>query len=96
MYVKEAIVRKKAQGGHQFEGNQARKFLEKVDTLEQVLMGENIEIIIAGMPYVAALRAFDKVVVACFGLELATDYEKHIAQFSKLYRELEISVTPKV
>ena len=95
-YVKEGIVRKKAQGGHQLEGNQARKFLTKVDILERALLGESIEIIIAGMPFVAALRAFDKVVVACFGLELATDYEELIARFSKLYRELEISVTPKV
>ena len=46
------------------EGNQARKFLRKVDSLEQTLMKETINTIIAGMPYVAALRAFDRVGVS--------------------------------
>ena len=94
--IQEAIVRKEAQGGHALEGNQARKFLRKVDSLEQTLMKENINTIIAGMPYVAALRAFDRVVVSCFGMELSGDYKQTISRFSQLYRELDISVTPKV
>ena len=78
------------------EGNQARKFLRRVDSLEQTLMKESITTIIAGMPYVAALRAFDRVVVSCFGMELSGDYKQTISRFSKLYREIGISVTPKV
>ena len=89
-------MRKKAQGGHQLEGNQARKFLRRVDSLEQTLMKESITTIIAGMPYVAALRAFGRVVVSCFGMELSGDYKQTISRFSKLYREIGISVTPKV
>ena len=89
-------MRKKAQGGHALEGNQARKFLKRVDNLQQTLMKENINTIIAGMPYVAALRAFDRVVVSCFGMELLGDYKQTISRFSHLYRELDISVTPKV
>ena len=94
--IQEAIVRKEAQGGHALEGNQARKFLRKVDSLEQTLMKENINTIIAGIPYVAALRAFDRVVVSCFGMELSGDHKQTISRFSQLYRELDISVTPKV
>ena len=89
-------MRKKAQGGHALEGNQARKFLKKVDILERALMKESSSVIITGMPFVGALRSFNKVVEACFGMQLATDYKEEIARFSKLYRELEISVTPKV
>lgn len=95
-WFQEAIVRKKGQGGHALEGNQARKFLKKVDRLEQAVMQENSMTIITGMPFIAALRAFDGVVKSCFGMELAVDYKEKIDQFSKLYRELDISVTPKV
>ena len=78
------------------EGNQARKFLKKVDSLEQALMQESSMVIISGMPFIATLRAFDGVVKSCFGMELAVEYKEKIDQFSKLYRELDISVTPKV
>ena len=96
-YLKqESIVRKKSQGGHALEGNQARKFLKRVDSLELALKKESSMSMVEGLPYIAALRAFDRVVVACFGMELKPDYKEHIAMFSKLYRELDISVTPKV
>ena len=52
--------------------------------------------IIKGMPYIATLRAFNKVVEACFGMVLESDYKETNSKFSKLYREIEISVTPKV
>ena len=38
----------------------------------------------------AAPRAFDKVVVACFGLELAPNYKEVIANFSLLYKKPEL------
>ena len=96
-YLKqESIVRKKNQGGHALEGNQSRKLLKRVDYLELKLKQENNKMLLEGLPYIAAFRAFDKVVHACFGMELDPEYKEHIAKFSQLYRELGISVTPKV
>lgn len=89
-------MRKKNQGGHALEGNQARKFLKRVDSLELALRKESSMAMVEGLPYITTFRAFNKVVVACFGMELAPDYKDHIAKFSQLYRELDISVTPKV
>ena len=89
-------MRKKNQGGHALEGNQARKFLKRVDSLELALRKESSMAMVEGLPYITTFRAFNKVVEACFGMELAPDYKDHIAKFSQLYRELDISVTPKV
>ena len=46
--------------------------------------------------YIQVLRAFREVQEACFGKELKPDFEEKIQNFSKLYRQLGISVTPKV
>ena len=59
-------------------------------------MKESNKSIVEGLPYIAVLRAFNRVVESCFGMQLAPNYKEHIARFSLLYRELEISVTPKV
>jgi hypothetical protein len=67
-----------------------------VDSLEMSLRKEANVMVVEGLPYIAAFRALDKVVKACFGMELSSNYKECIAKFSQLYRELEISVTPKV
>ena len=54
------------------------------------------EVIIKGLPFIAAIRAFKKVVTSSFGMDLDSNYITFIAEFRKLYIELEISVTPKV
>ena len=59
-------------------------------------MQESNMVLVEGLPYIAVFRAFNKVVESCFGLQLATDYKKCISDFSLLYRELGVSVTPKV
>ena len=94
--MQETIVRKKTQGSHALEGNQARKFLKRVDSLEAALRKESSMAMVEGLPYIAVFRAFNKVVESCFGMQLAPDYKTCISNFSLLYRELGISVTPKV
>ena len=79
-----------------FLGNQSKQFLDKVDLLESKLMLESPQEIINGLPFIAAIRAFRKVVDSCFGMVLDPNYLTLIAQFRKLYIELEISITPKV
>ena len=84
------------QGSRSFEGNQARKFLKNVDKLEREVMKLDMETSISALPFVQALRLFDKVVSSCFGQILDPEYETNIRDFSEQYRSLGISVTPKV
>ena len=93
---KVSIVRKSYQGAHSLEGNQSSEFLKKVDKLELALLQESDLVKLAGLPYIEVLRAFRAVQEACFGLDLKPDYKEKIQKFSKLYRDLGISVTPKV
>ena len=90
------IVRKKKQGKADLEGNQSRRFLKCVDKLEVMLMMDCPDRAVVAIPYVEVLKAFNNVVHSCFGVALMADYKDHISRFSKLYRDLEISVTPKV
>ena len=84
------------QGSNSFKGNQARKLLRVVDTLERDVKTLNFDSATKALPFVNCLRRFDRVVTACFGQSLDTAYEKLISAFSKQYRTLNISVTPKV
>ena len=90
------IARKKKQGNNDLEGNQSRDFLRCIDKLEVMLMKECPDRIVEALPYIAVLRAFNKVVHSCFGVTLLEGYAENITMFSKLYRELGITVTPKV
>ena len=78
------------------EGNQSSDFLKKIDLLERSLLKEADDIKLSGMPYIEVFRALRAVQVACFGLELEADYGEKIKSFSRLYRQLNISITPKV
>ena len=89
-------MRKSYQGAHSLEGNQSSEFLKKVDKLEHDLLQESDLVKLAGLPYIEVLRAFRAVQEACFGLDLKPDYKDKIDKFSKCYRNLDISVTPKV
>ena len=91
------IVRKKKQGKADLEGNQARAFLKCLDRLEECLMRESPSVVVQGLGYIAVLRCFDTVVHQCFGVTLdAANYKDSINRFSQLYRDIGISVTPKV
>ena len=93
---KEDISRCVYQGSRSFEGNQARKLLMSVDKLERSVMELDMETVIEALPFVQTIRLFAKVVTACFGQTLDPGYEAKIDDFSKQYRSLDISVTPKV
>jgi hypothetical protein len=67
-----------------------------VDRLELALLEESDSAKLAGLPYIEMLRSFRAVQDACFGMVLKPDYKDKIQRFSRLYRDLEISVTPKV
>lgn len=84
------------QGSNSFEGNQARKLLQSVDKLERDVKSLDFETAAKALPFVETLRKLDKVVTACFGQTLDPQYDDHIDAFSKQYRSLDISVTPKV
>jgi hypothetical protein len=82
------IVRVSWRGGS-MEGNQSKKFLEKTEDLYNVLPD-------ALKPFAVAAKAFNKVRVACFGMNLEANYSDAIEEFRQCYLELDISVTPKV
>ena len=84
------------QGSNSFEGNQARKLLQRVDQLERDVQQLDFETATKALPFVQTLRELDKVVTSCFGQHLDPAYEDNISRFSKQYRSLSISVTPKV
>ena len=91
-----AIVRKSYQGCHSLEENQSSAFLKKIDLLEREVKKESDEVQLVGLQYIQVFRALRKVQEACFGMVLKPDYKEKIMHFSKVYRQLAISVTPKV
>ena len=91
-----SLVRKSYQGAHSLEGNQSRTFLKKIDLLEITLLKQPSQVILNGLPYLAALRALDKVVGACFSVDLDPAYPSYIEIFKEAYCDLDISITPKV
>ena len=84
------------QGSNSFEGNQAQKLLQCVDSLERDVKMLDFVTATKALPFVETLRQLNKVVTSCFGQTLDHEYENHINAFSKQYRSLGISITPKV
>ena len=89
-------MQKKKQGKSSLEGNQSRAFLKLADKLEQAFHNAGGEVIVRGLPYIASLRCFNKVVEQCFQVELKEGYKASIVDFEKKYRELGVTITPKV
>lgn len=75
--------------GGGFIGGDCNKLLKNVDTLEQMCP-------LSIFPYVKVLRKFRSVVEACYGHELSPTMDYDISTFSMAYKELEISITPKL
>ena len=90
------VVRKSYQGRHSLEGNQCSTFLNKVDYLEREVMKLPSDKLISALPVVETFRAFRKVKESCFGVDLKGNYRETIENFSRSYRALEATVTPKV
>ena len=64
--------------------------------LQRVLEQECDEVLLNGLPFISAFRAFNKVVDSCFGVELKAGYKENINEFKRIYLALGITVTPKV
>ena len=70
--------------------------MRKLDILQQELENHSDEVLLNGLPYIHALRAFSKVVESCFGMQLMDSYKVDIMEFRRLYLALGVTVTPKV
>lgn len=75
--------------GGDFIGGDCLKLLRNVDVLASICP---LHIV----PFVQALRDFHQVVISCFGRELHPDFREHLDKFATSYRDIGISVTPKV
>ena len=71
-------------------------FSKSGDNLELALSEVSPETHLKGPPYVRVIRAMDKANHLCFGQDLLEGWEEAIDEFSQAYRDLDISVTPKV
>ena len=76
-----------------FVGNDCLKMLKNVDILQQIAESENMHVI---QKYVHILRCLYNIVVSCFGMTLNPLYYDHIQKFESVYKDLGISITPKV
>ena len=97
-YLKNAIFveRNKKQQRSALEGNQARKFIASMGLLEQQLANHSEEALIMAMPMVQVGKAFHKVIESCMGMELRPNWKETIVHFTLIYKQSEMSVTPKV
>ena len=50
----------------------------------------------AAFPFIDTFRKFEKVLVACFGMQLDKNYQEHIENFRSSYHDLPATITPKV
>ena len=81
-----------------FEGNQAKKMVDHSTDLYQAAMeldlpeAEKTKVI----SFCKTLQKFKGVVDSCFGQDLDPTFRQSITSFSSSYRQLGISVTPKV
>ena len=78
------------------EGNQSRDFLKKTGRLEEAFFRAGLSVMVKGLPFIASLRSFSLVIDQCFQVELKEGYKESIRMFERKYRELGITVTPKV
>ena len=89
------------QGG-KLDGNACRDFLNAIDNLERAFQDHSVEVFLKGLPYIEALRKFNKVREKAFGMDLEEGWVEAIREFEISYRGLRnkankpISVTPKV
>ena len=82
-------IEKEAIHGGSFAGNGCRKLLRNIDQLERCIPDEHLL-------FVDAFKAFNEVVVSCFGKSLHTNYKSRIERFRRTFQKLGIRVTPKV
>ena len=88
-WLKACFVKKEEYHGGQFEGNDCRKLLKKIDLLREICPEKHQD-------FVRAFSTFNNVVASCYGKTLHENYKRNIAKFKAEYLKLNISVTPKV
>lgn len=88
-------LERSAHYGGQFDGNQCRKLLENVDRLQDIIKQSGSLLFNKCAPVLEAFYAFNAVRKACFGVDLAPDYHRHIQNFAQAFQKLERNVTPK-
>ena len=76
-----------------FVGNDCMRMLKNVDVLQHICELHNMHIM---QKYVHIMRCLYDVVISCFGMKLNPEYDTYIKRFSDVYKDLDISVTPKV
>ncbi|CAL4067310.1 unnamed protein product, partial [Meganyctiphanes norvegica] len=76
-----------------FVGNDCLRMLKNVDILQQMAESDDKHII---QKYVHILRCFYDVVKSCFGMTLDPQYDTYINQFKYAYKDMDITITPKV
>ena len=59
-------------------------------------MGQSEAVIVNGLPFIQAFRAFEQVVTSCFAVTLKEGYLQAIVAFREAYMSLGITITPKV
>ena len=76
-----------------FVGNDCLKMLKNIDTLQQIAESCNMFVI---QKYIHILRCLYDIVKSCFGMNLNPQYQYYIKNFENVYKDLGISITPKV
>ena len=77
-------VKREEYHGGLFNGNDSRKLLKNVRVLEEIAPPQ-------ARGFVDTFQAFNKVVEACYGLDLAPNFKEKIAHFRQCYKKLEVS-----
>ena len=83
-------IKKGEYHGRSFAGNDSRKLLQNVDSLEPLKPPSSRG------KYVSAFNSFNEVVSSFYGTELHPEFQYKIAIFAKDYMKLGITMTPKV
>lgn len=82
-------IQKDSHQGKQLNGNNCVRLLQHLDDLEK-LIPRNLK------PYVSALRDFDNVRKACFGMTLDPNFKHYIKKFGDAFENLGLSKFPKL
>lgn len=91
-WLSEIHVDQESYHGGSFTGNSAKKLLKNINKLEEIAE-EEMEVC---QSFVDAFKSFEKVVDACFGMDLTDGFQASIQEFHNAYKKLNIPVTPKV
>ena len=88
-WLQSCNVKKTDYHGGSFAGNDSRALLKNTQILEDISPESCTE-------YVNAFKCFNKVVEACYGDKLISDFKNRIAAFARSFLKLKINVTQKV